>query len=1048
MRKRIFLMVTISLLLYTSIQSQAYYFRHYQVEDGLSHNTVFCVFQDHKGFMWFGTKDGLNRYDGNHFKIFRHSENDSLSLGNNFVHHLFEDNTKQLWIGTEGGLYTYISSTEKFNYVVTDDSTKAVVSGIAQDSKGALWFIMGGQLYKHPPDATKATRVSLPVNGTISSLYIAAGDILWLATYETITRYNIAANTTTSHNVFNHSPAASSGWIFTILPAGRDSILLGTIHQGLKLFNAATGNYTDVLPYNDDRSPIYIRDCLAVSQEEYWLATESGIHIYNIHTGYHTNIRKQYNNPYALSDNAAYSLYKDREGSIWAGTYFGGVNYFSKQYNYFQKYFPDGTKESISGNAVREIKEDKHGNIWLGIEDGGLNKLDTRTNKITRFYPDGTPNSISHYNIHGLAVDDNNLWIGTFEQGLDVMDIATGKMLQHFKRSPATFQSDFIVSLCKTSAGEILIGTTLDLTSYNPQTKKFSHVQELPGSNFVYNIIESRDSTIWVATINNGLYYYNSYKNIKGNFRYNALDSTSLSGNMVNTLFEDSKGFIWAGTEGNGLCKLDRKTKTFTRYTTTNGLPSNYVFKILEDASGNIWISTSRGLVSMNTTNGHMLVYTASSGLLNDQFNYNSGYISRDGTLYFGSVKGMISFNPKTFISTSQTPPIYITGLQVNGQEVEVEGKDNLLSESVLQTKKITLNYLQSSFSIDFAALSFISPEMTEYSYIMHGLDKTWTEIKTNRKVYFTNLAAGTYIFNVKANTGNNTWSKNPAQLIIKVLPPPWKSSWAYALYTIAVMGIAFYFIRRYHLHHQEKNQRKIEWMEHEKEKELYKAKIDFFTNVAHEIKTPLTLIKAPLEKIIEQTENFPDVKKNIHIMERNTGRLIDLTNQLLDFRQTEEKSFSLNFTQCNVSHLLEEINEDFRLLAERKNITCTTHLPLQDVMAWIDEDGFNKIITNLISNAIKYAEKKVTIALSKKENTFTVAITNDGYLIPDDKKEKIFEPFYRIKETERIKGTGIGLALSRSLAQLHKGTLYLEERKEEKVNTFILTLPLQHDTI
>lgn len=1045
MQKTILLLITISLLCYNLVHGQGYYFKHYQVEDGLSHNTVFCALQDDKGFMWFGTKDGLNRYDGNHFKIFRHSEDDSLSIGNNFVHQLFEDDDKQLWIGTEGGIYIYTSAKEKFQYLPTDDNNKAIVSGIAQDSKGVVWFIMGGRLYKYERNNSKAIRINITNNVTISALYVGKDDVIWLATYETVLQYNSVTKTLIPHNVFNHSAIASSGWIFKIMPAGKDSLLLGTIHQGLKLFNTTNGTYQDVLTYNSDKSPIYIRDCIQANNNEYWIASESGIHIYNIQTGSRINLRKEYNNPYALTDNAIYCVYQDREGGIWAGSYFGGVNYFSGQYNQFQKYFPNGSKANISGNAVREIKEDAEGNLWIGIEDGGLNKLEITTGKITKYYPDGSPATLSHYNIHGLAVNGNELWIGTFEEGLDVIDIRTGKILRHYKRGANTFQSDFIVSLCTTFSGEILIGTTLELVSYNPKTNVFTRVNELPGNNFVYNIIEGRDSPVWVATMNNGLYYYNRNKKTKGNFIHKKEDSSSISGNMLNTLFEDSKGNIWVGTEGNGLCRLNKNMQSFINYNTSHGLPSNYIFKIIEDDESYLWITTSRGLVRMNPDTEHMQVYTASNGLLNDQFNYNSGHKTKDGTLYFGSVKGMISFNPKTFITNTQIPPVYITGLQVNGQEIEVGDRTQLISQSILQTKEVTLSYLQSSFSIDFAALSFTSPEMTQYAYIMHGIDKNWTTLQTNRKAYFTNLDAGTYVFNVKATTGNGLWSKQPAQLIIKILPPPWKSPWAYALYTLTAMAIVFYFIRRYHLHQQEKNERHIELMEHEKEKELYKAKIDFFTNVAHEIKTPLTLIKAPLEKILQQTENIPNVQKNIHIMERNTGRLIDLTNQLLDFRKTEENAFSLSFTNCNINSILDETINDFRLLADQRKVTCMLNLPLNEITASVDEDAFNKIITNLMSNAIKYAQQFVSIHLFKKENDFVIEFTNDGYLIPEDKKEKIFEPFYRLKESEKSKGTGIGLALSRSLAQLHKGSLYMKQEVNEKVNTFVLILPLQH---
>ncbi len=332
--------------------------------------------------------------------------------------------------------------------------------------------------------------------------------------------------------------------------------------------------------------------------------------------------------------------------------------------------------------------------------------------------------------------------------------------------------------------------------------------------------------------------------------------------------------------------------------------------------------------------------------------------------MYFGSVKGLISFNPDEFTQNRFMPPVYITGFQVNNKELGINEQGS--SFPILCYKQTALHYphTASTFSIDFAALSYTAPERTEYMYKMEGLDKDWTYLKANRKVYFTGLASGTYRFIVKAANSTGQWNSQPAQLQIRILPPFWASSWAYLLYALLLTGIILYIIRNYHRRTEEKNKRKIELLEHEKEKELYQAKIEFFTNVAHEIKTPLTLIKGPLEKVIRKADDLPDLRNSLQIMERNTDRLIDLTNQLLDFRQTEAKGFSLSFTVINISELLEETYANFKPLAEQRNLMFTLDLPAQALYTMADQDALNKILSNVFSNAIKYAGTRVQVQL------------------------------------------------------------------------------------
>jgi signal transduction histidine kinase len=452
--------------------------------------------------------------------------------------------------------------------------------------------------------------------------------------------------------------------------------------------------------------------------------------------------------------------------------------------------------------------------------------------------------------------------------------------------------------------------------------------------------------------------------------------------------------------------------------------------------------------VCLNSSSGYLNIYKSSNGLLNDQFNYNSAYKDAEGEMYFGSVSGMISFKPDEFRKDTFTPNIFITGFQVQNKELEIGNTSTSLKKSILYTDKIRLDYNKSSFSIDFAALNFTDPENTEYAYKMEGLDRDYTYLKTNRKVYFTELSPGTYTFRVKGANSSGVWNNQERKLLIEITPPFWASPLAYIVYLAAGLLMGYWLIRLYRNKIEEKNRKNIQHLEYEKEKEVYQAKIDFFTNVAHEIRTPLTLIKAPLEKVISKVSHVPEIKNSLIIMERNTNRLVDLTNQLLDFRKTEANGFSLNFEKTNITELLEEIYTSFKHSAEEKGILFEITLPKTPVWAFVDNEAFRKITSNLFSNAVKYSASRVSTSLlpfTSRHDLFTIEVKNDGYPIPHEMNEKIFEPFYRIKQTERQTGSGIGLSISRSLAELHKGTLYLQ-KQEDNLNVFVLNIPARQE--
>ncbi len=1045
MKHKIFItaLLLLAILINTYAQEE-YYFTHYQVENGLSHNTVMCSLQDEQGFIWLGTKDGLNRFDGTSFKVFRNDAENKASIGNGYIRCLSKNASGELFIGTQRGLYKYNARNESFKHI--EPSGTKSIKEIKTDSYGNLWFIAEGTLIKYNEKQNKILRYPSEKYFPATSICETEDKNIWVSTeHGLLKKYDRIRDTFTTYDIFQNLNVVTTKWIEKIYATGRGRILIGSSTYGLLDFNLTTLTAKSIINQNADKTGIYVRDILENKKDEYWMATETGLFLYNATNNAVVNLKKNYLNPYSLSDNAVYTLCKDKEGGLWAGTFFGGANYYAHQYALFQKYFPDHGKNTISGNAVREIISDKYGSLWVGTEDAGLNKIDAN-GIITHFMPTGNKSSIAYYNIHGLLATGDVLWVGTHEHGLDVLDIKTGKRLRHYEArgKPGDLRSNFILSIYKTKAGKILIGTPAGVFLYQPEEDNFMAIPQLSG--YTYNVLEDKKGVYWSATISEGIKFYNEKTGKSGSYQHDEKNKNSISNNMVNSLFEDSNENLWIATEGGGACVLNSNRQKFKFYTTKNGLPSNFVFKILEDDKRNLWISTSKGLAELNPINDTIITYTRANGLLNDQFNYNSGYKDASGRLYFGSVKGMISFNPNSFTKNNYIPPIYFTGFQVNNKEVPIH-KESLLTQSMVYTHSIALPYSESSFSIDFSALSFVAPQMNAYAYYMEGIDRDWTYLPANRRVYFTNLTPGKYTFNVKVANSSGIWNQQQARLSIIIMPPFWASPGAYFLYALCAISLFVYLIRHYHHRVQKKNKQKMDLLQLDKEKEIYEAKMKFFTNIAHEIRTPLSLIKGPLERVIKKAGHLPEIKNSLEIMEHSTHQLIDLANQLLDYRQTETGSFRLSFKEENITRILKETFDSFRPLAEEKKLLYKIHRPHAPLMAYADGEALIKIWNNLLSNAIKYGESMVYVNLyvHSIDGSFIIEVKNDGYLIPADMKEKIFEPFVRLKKTERQTGTGIGLALARSLTVLHQGEIYVKENTENR-NIFVLKLPIHQE--
>lgn len=1031
------------------------YFIRLDVERGLVHNTVYCILQDDRGFMWFGTKDGLSRYDGYQFKNYRNNKKDPQSIGNNCIRSLFQDSKRKIWIGTDAGAYIYDPDKDSFEYfdAKTKDGMRIEkeVNDIKQDQNGVYWFAVDWQgVFSYNPANQNLIfhRLNTVVNAWC--IYIDKENKVWIGTHGGgLNYFNTKRQKFEKVDYpFENKTNDNDDDIYRIFQDDYNDLLITTANSGVKRLESGNRNIYPFLPI-DNPTSLFIRDVIRKSDDEIWFATGSGICVYNILKKEIRFLQHSHLDPYSLSDNAVYSIYKDREGGIWAGTYFGGVNYYPYQYTPFEKYYPTENQDkshTLIGRRIREFQLANDGRIWIGTEDGGLSLFDPETDTFEHYLPNGKPGSVSYNNIHGLLVDNDRLWIGTYNHGLDIMDTKTKKVIKHYEKTEKgnSICDNSIFSIYKDHSGRVWVGTLYGLCYYNPESNDFTRISSL-GNIFVNDILQTKDGMIWVGSLGRGLYRFNPNNNKWTEFKNDPKNATSIAHNKIISLFEDSKMTLWITTEGGGLCRYNPKEENFTSFTTDEGLPNNVVYKIVEDNHSNLWLTTNQGIVCMNMNDYSTKQYSKSDGLLSNQFNYKSGIKDANGHIYFGGLEGFVAFDPTSFLSNKHAPSVYIVRFELFNTIVKPGEKDSPLTEAIESTKKIELNHNQSTFSFSFAALSYVAPEKNQYAYMLEGFDQDWIYLDKAQKAAYSNIPPGKYTFKVKASNNNGIWSDEITSVEIYIHPPFYKTIWAYILYSVIIVSIIAFSSIAYRNRIRKKNKHRQEVFENEKSREIYDAKISFFTNITHEIRTPLNLIKGPLEYIIKEKISNAERNEYLTVIERNTNRLLDLCNQLLDFRKTEQKGFRLNFTSTDIPQLINEIYERFNPTAVSRNLRFEINLPSDSFYADVDKEALTKILSNLFSNAIKYAKSEIYLDVKKESDSLNIIISNDGDKIKGHLREKIFDPFYQIADSDTkhvLNGTGLGLPLARSLAELHDGDLrYIDS--DDQSNCFQLTLPI-----
>lgn len=1057
-----------------------YTFRHYGNEEGLLNNTVVCMLQDANGFMWFGTKEGLNRFDGIRFVYLRPSPSDSIPAMNPAIQAIEEDSKGQLWMGTDVGIVWYLPVEGRFvqppfyrkrDSGVEDKeervpgegvlqgvlmSEKEGVAEIRRDARNQIWFLTRSGIFRYSEttqqlDHFPANQYFVPTSICVTP----AGEVWFSSANGNIYHYNAQTNQFKGYPVLTESERAMSVLFFRVKAGSDNQFLLLTDKAGVKRFNPDSGEVTTLFTHDAEGSPVLPNDLL-VTGGEIWVASESGVHLYIPQQGLVQQLTNRPADRYSLSNNAVKCVTQDSEGGIWFGTYYGGLNYLPRERTPFRKYYDTGIPGSLQGNVVKAICRDAKGRLWIGTEDAGLQQFNPATQQFRDFTPKNIEAGVLSTNIQAIQLQGNHLWIATYDNGIFRFDPERERVSRHFSaQNPQSgLRSNYIYTFLATREGGLYAGTAAGLFRYDEEGARFRFVRQLPPAIRAQALHEDRQGNIWMGTQQQGLLIFSPATGSVRQFPHAKQNPKSPGSNSITAIFEDSKNRIWCTTEGNGFSLFNETDSSFVQFNNSRGIEPGITCGMSEDGMGQLWISSSNGLIRLNPETGQSTIFRKINGLPGNHFSYNASFRDNSGRLYFGTVNGMVAFDPTSFGPEPEPSQLFITGFRTENSEKESSGLISQPGRSILYSQQVTLSHRQSSFSIDFASPGFSNPAMVKYRYKLVGADPDWNELSTNRRAYYTNIPPGKYRFVVTTVGSRAEHPEKRAELAILITPPTWRSKGALAGYFVLLTSVLLLFFRIYWRKQQLETAQRIERMERAKERELLEAKLDFFTHITHEVRTPLTLIKAPLDRLLEGNVAPGGITAHLTLMKRNTDRLLELIHQLLDFRKVESSQLQLNYTLINAGRFLEGLCARFLPAAKEQNLQLHLTLPEQPVWVRADKESLTKMVSNLLSNGLKYSlssiEASVTVQPGEGDkNWVCFRITSNGLPIPAHFREKIFAPFVVLNDGERSalqKGTGLGLSLARSLAELHQGRLYLDPNAAP-LNGFVLELPAETDT-
>lgn len=1057
-------------------------FERLTIENGLSQNSVESIIHDKRGFIWFATHDGLNRYDGYQFKYFRHDPQDETTLSNSFVTVIFEDSRGELWIGTKGGgLNRYDAQNQKFVRFTQDDQdsnslSHNYVTSITEDNHGVLWIgTFGGGLNRYDP-LTDEFRRFVHIEGDNNSLshnqvrFVLQDSLgwLWVATEGGgLNRMNIE----TSRFVhFRHDPSSaqslSSDKVYALFEDKNSQLWVGTYGGGLNRFNVRSQTFTVYQhDFNDNNSLSndYIWDITQDEEGKLWIGTDGGgISMFDIKLQRFDHYQQQLSDPYSLSDNAIRSVYRDTHGLMWIGTLLGGINKVNVKQRYFGhiKRQADDS-QSLSHNAVMALYEDYSGELWVGTWGKGLNHKGPTDTGFEHFrYDSKNPRSLSDDSVWSVKGDSKGqIWIGT-KGGLNRYNSETNDF-DRFVHQPSNAQSlsfNWIMDILEDSRGLLWLATRGGgLNRFDEANNRFVHYRQGDdratsiSSDLTMAIAEDIRGRLWIGTWGGGVNLFDPESEKFVVFRHDDDIPTSISDDYVMSIYRDSNGVLWLGTFGGGLNKYDEKTNSFIHYREKDGLANDTVYAILEDTENNLWLSTNRGLSKFNPKTLQFRSYNVRDGLQSNEFNGGAQFRSRSGELFFGGINGFNRFYPHKIRDNKSPPDIVFTDFLLFNRSVVIDpthensniGDKFTLSRAIDQLSHIDIGYRQNLVTFEFAALDYSNPLKNEYRYRLDGLDDKWiiADAKIRRATY-TNIPYGRYVLHVQASNADGYWNRQGAQISINVMRPPWLSWWAYLIYFIFTALIVVKFI----YYRIERSKVRNERMMLHHLKQVDKLKDDFLANTSHELRTPLNGIIGLAESMIDGIDGqLPEkAKKTLTMIVTSGRRLASLINDILDLSKLKHSGIELQCQAIDLQALTDVVLTLSKPLVGNKALDLVNDVPAKLQAVEADENRLLQILHNLVGNGIKFTDAGCVRVNAVAEDEFIkISVSDTGVGISEDQFEAVFESFEQAQgDLDRsYGGTGLGLTITKQLVELHGGSIGLDS-KLGSGSTFWFTIP------